>query len=182
MIAMNICPYCEHHNRPGVLICERCGHSSSIFASLPTRVIPDEISPTGPRWQGTDRFTPDTFVVMHIEGVREPLVLPLDKPTLLGRANEITRQYPDIDLTPYGAFEKGVSSRHLLLERGDGHLLLTDMGSTNGTYLNGQRLNPNEAAVVHDGVEVRLGKLVIHLYFESAACAPASGEASTTGG
>lgn len=166
---MNICPFCEHNNREGVLICEHCGRSKSIFGNLPTRVIPDETTPTKPRWQGGEQFGKDMVVVLHIEDVREPLILNLDHPTVLGRVNTAAEQYPDVDLTAYDAFVKGVSSRHLALERDDRHLLLTDLNSTNGTFLNGKRLPANQPISVRDGAEIRLGKLVIHLYFESTA-------------
>lgn len=169
---MNICPFCEHNNREGILVCDRCGRSKSIFGNLPTRVIPDDTSPTKPRWQGSEQFTNDMFVVMHIEDVREPLILRLDHTTVLGRVNTVAAQYPDVDLTGYDAFVKGVSSRHLALERGEHHLLLTDLNSTNGTFLNGKRLPANQSTAVRDGAEVRIGKLIVHLYFESSACAP----------
>lgn len=169
---MNVCPFCEHNNRPGVLICEKCGRSKSIFGNLPTRVIPDETNPSKPRWQGSEHFTKDMFVVMHVEDVREPLILQLDQPTVLGRVNTVAGQIPDVDLTGYDAFVKGVSSRHLSLERGAHHLLLTDLGSTNGTFINGKRLPANQPTAVRDGAEVRLGRLILHLYFESSSCAP----------
>ena len=35
-----------------------------------------------------------------------------------------------------------VSGTHARLEKKDGRLLVTDLGSTNGTYINERRLNP----------------------------------------
>ncbi|MBZ0301114.1 MAG: FHA domain-containing protein [Anaerolineae bacterium] len=174
-ITMNTCPYCQHDNREGVLVCEYCGRSVSIFANLPTRVMPDESTPVTPRWKGTNHFTTDTRVVLHLDSAREPLVLPLNQPTRIGRTNTAENQYPDVDLTPYGAFASGVSSHHVQLERHEDYLMLTDLGSTNGTYLNGTRVQPHQAVAVHDGAEVRLGRLVMHLYFESTACTPRQG-------
>ena len=46
---------------------------------------------------------------------------------------------------------------------------LTDLGSTNGTYLNGTRLNVNEPAVLQAGDEITLGGLVYR--FEPRAAA-----------
>ena len=43
--------------------------------------------------------------------------------------------------------------------------MILDRGSANGTYLNGERLTPNEPHVLRDGDEIRLGKLVAHIYF-----------------
>jgi hypothetical protein len=65
----------------------------------------------------------------------------------------------EIDLTPYGAMDRGVSRHHALLHLADDHLYLTDLQSTNGTYVAGQRLEPDTPTVVHKGDEVLLGRL-----------------------
>ncbi|KAB2855894.1 MAG: FHA domain-containing protein, partial [Anaerolineae bacterium] len=39
-------------------------------------------------------------------------------------------------------------------------------GSVNGTFLNGQRLIPRQARIVHDGDEMRFGKLALRIYFK----------------
>jgi pSer/pThr/pTyr-binding forkhead associated (FHA) protein len=85
---------------------------------------------------------------------------------VLGRSDNTSTQKPDLDLTPYGALEKGVSRIHAAIERSEDTLTLIDMGSANGTHLNGQRLIPDQPRVLRDGDEIRLGKLVAHVYFK----------------
>ncbi|MCS7071755.1 MAG: FHA domain-containing protein, partial [Anaerolinea sp.] len=63
-------------------------------------------------------------------------------------------------------FEKGVSRLHAAICRQDETLTIVDMGSSNGTHLNGQRLIPDQPRVLRDGDEIRLGKLVAHIYFK----------------
>ena len=46
---------------------------------------------------------------------------------------------------------------------------MVDLGTPNGTYLNGQRLIPNQARVLRDGDDVRLGHLVLQVKFERVA-------------
>jgi pSer/pThr/pTyr-binding forkhead associated (FHA) protein len=84
---------------------------------------------------------------------------------VLGRADEVSGTSPDLDLTPYNALEKGVSRIHAAIRRGEDTLTLVDLGSVNGTHLNGQRLVPNQPRVLRDGDEIRLGRLVVHIYF-----------------
>ena len=55
---------------------------------------------------------------------------------------------------------------HAVVRRGDGLLNLIDLGSVNGTYLNGQRLIPNQPRVLRDGDEIKFGKLVCYVYFK----------------
>jgi pSer/pThr/pTyr-binding forkhead associated (FHA) protein len=66
---------------------------------------------------------------------------------------------------PFGAIEKGVSRIHATIERSEDTLTITDLGSSNGTYLNGQRLIANQPRVLRDGDEIKFGKLVTHIYF-----------------
>jgi pSer/pThr/pTyr-binding forkhead associated (FHA) protein len=75
-------------------------------------------------------------------------------------------QRPDFDLTPFGALENGVSRMHATIERSEDTLTIMDMGSANGTHLNGQKLVPNQPRILRDGDEIRLGKLVAHIYFK----------------
>jgi pSer/pThr/pTyr-binding forkhead associated (FHA) protein len=73
---------------------------------------------------------------------------------------------PDLDLTPYGALEKGVSRVHAIIEVIDNTPIITDVGSTNGLYLNGMEIPTQKSRVLCDGDELHLGELVAHIYFE----------------
>jgi pSer/pThr/pTyr-binding forkhead associated (FHA) protein len=75
---------------------------------------------------------------------------------------------PDIDLTPYGADDKGVSRLHASLHRQEETLVLSDLGSVNHTFINGQRLHAHEVRVLRDGDEIRLGRLVLYAYFRES--------------
>jgi ABC-type multidrug transport system ATPase subunit/pSer/pThr/pTyr-binding forkhead associated (FHA) protein len=54
-----------------------------------------------------------------------------------------------------------VSGRHLLIERAEGRLWLTDLGSTNGSFVNGRRLNPQAREAVSEDATVTLGSLTL---------------------
>lgn len=56
--------------------------------------------------------------------------------------------------------EDSVSRRHVLLEYIDNRPVVTDMGSTNGTFVNGRRLAPTERRVpAEDGYTLMLGEI-----------------------
>ncbi|HET6585487.1 MAG TPA: LuxR C-terminal-related transcriptional regulator [Nannocystaceae bacterium] len=58
----------------------------------------------------------------------------------------------------------GVSRRHAkVLDHGDGLVNLLDLGSTNGTFLNGRRV---DAAVLREGDEVRIGQVVLRFTYD----------------
>ena len=58
-----------------------------------------------------------------------------------------------------------MSRRHLDLPRQHDTILVTDLGSANSTYINGQRLIPREPRILRDNDELRLGRMVIRVTF-----------------
>jgi adenylate cyclase len=56
-----------------------------------------------------------------------------------------------------------VSRVHASLRRIDERIYLTDLGSRNGTYVNGQRLEPNRPAMVRPGDHIGIGHQVLTL-------------------
>lgn len=166
------CPRCGHEEREGVLYCLECGQSlqgldDRTVAVLPTKRLeanPNDLASKA-TW-GTARFGQDAFIVIHIRDVSEPIIVKPGEKTIIGRSDVTSPNKPDLDLTPFGAIEKGVSRIHAAISRSDDILTLVDMGSSNGTHLNGQRLIPDQPRILRDGDEIRLGKLVAHIYFK----------------
>jgi pSer/pThr/pTyr-binding forkhead associated (FHA) protein len=166
---MKVCPYCAHNNMEGVLFCEDCGEVLSNTRSNPIGTkqigtITEEL--VGKSTWGTARFGREAQIIIHVRDVVDPILLEPADETTLGRADAATGTRPGVDLTPFGAQEKGVSRIHAAIRRGDETLTLIDLGSVNGTHLNGQRLVPNQPRVLRDGDEIRLGKMVCHIYFK----------------
>lgn len=151
------------------MFCEDCGENliTEELTVLSTRQLDsasDELAAKA-TW-GTARFGQQASIIIRIRDASEPLILQPAKRLTLGRWDTTSKQKPDLDLTPYGALEKGVSRMHAMITRSEDTLTLIDMGSVNGTHLNGQRLVPDQPRVLRDGDEIRLGKLIAHIYFK----------------
>jgi pSer/pThr/pTyr-binding forkhead associated (FHA) protein len=87
----------------------------------------------------------------------------------IGRVDPDTGEAPAVDLIDHKAVEKGVSRRHAsIIRRDTGSLSLVDQESDNGTFLNGQRLVPNQPRILRDGDEIRLGHLILYVRFVKA--------------
>jgi len=71
--------------------------------------------------------------------------------------------YPEIDLTDELALEAGVSRRHACIYRRGNDVEVEDLGSINGTLLNGKRLAPYIPEPLKDGDQLQLGKLLIEV-------------------
>ena len=113
---------------------------------------PPDITPeqSGPAWR----------VLFNITGA-QPITVGLDiwRVTVLGRADPMSAFRPDLDYAPYGAMRHGVSRRHALIRPGEQTLYLIDQNSTNGTWVNGQRLMPGREFRLSDNDIIELGAL-----------------------
>lgn len=108
---------------------------------------------------------PDTLVVF-VDGHREPFTAVAQPLITLGRqATEANGTTQHIDLEPYGAFDKGVSRMHMTVRRVGKGFQVEDLGSANGTFVNGFSLAPHTPHELKNGDELRLGDLRMHVYF-----------------
>ncbi len=64
-------------------------------------------------------------------------------------------RHPECDLRFDTHLDRDVSLRHARIRRDDDQVLIEDLGSTNGTYVNGVRIEG--ATALHDGDEIALG-------------------------
>jgi hypothetical protein len=91
------------------------------------------------------------------------LEISLSKPVRLGRVDPTQGIFPEVDLTEDHALEYGVSREHACIFQREDAAEVTDLGSTNGTLLNGQRLAPYSPQPLSDGDHLQLGRLVIEV-------------------
>jgi len=78
---------------------------------------------------------------------------------IIGRSDNATEYVPDIDLSPHGAQQLGISRRHAALVRHDELVHVVDLGSMNGTFVNGKQISPTVAYALNDGDQLSLGNL-----------------------
>lgn len=77
--------------------------------------------------------------------------------TTIGRRDPVTGIQPDIDLTPIDA-QRSISRRHAkIFRRDDKFYVREEIGTMNGTFVNGQRVETGVPKEFKDGEEVRFG-------------------------
>lgn len=111
---------------------------------------------------------------LEVESSETPLLVTVAGEVVIGRRDIDSAIAPEIDLTSYGGYQKGISRYHAVFHAQDGQLRITDLDSHNGTYLNGYRIPPRQTAVVQNGDEVRLGQILLHVYIEDVPTTPES--------
>lgn len=166
---MQICPHCEKENSDTDVYCYACGHilPAGVHVDAATAQLNETYDALEPqrRW-GTAYFDRQHALELRFRDTDEILTIELGKTIVLGRAHtEPGSDQPDVDLTPYDAMEKGVSRTHLELARDVDTVIVTDLGSSNSSFLNGQRIIPFEPRILRDNDELRLGHLVLRVAF-----------------
>lgn len=109
----------------------------------------------------------EVTVRVEVKDAETPIILVINRDIVIGRRDPTTNITPELDLTPYGGYQMGISRKHALLGLTEKRLTITDSGSRNGTYLNGYRLKESQPVRLHDGDEVRLGKIIFKLFIQS---------------
>jgi pSer/pThr/pTyr-binding forkhead associated (FHA) protein len=157
---MIICVNCGNQNKEGEAFCARCGVALSVLSVGTKQLGTDDLS------AGSEKLGDDHVVLIHIPGVEDPLAVKVEEKIVLGRSGGEASEFALLNLEAHDAENKGVSRRHASLTRDGSRLYLTDLGSTNHTFLNGQRVMENDFLVVRDGDELRLGQLVLKLFYK----------------
>jgi|GEM_PF-1665494 len=88
----------------------------------------------------------------------------LDQEVVLGVASDLPCASA---LTAMDARSQGVSRRHALVKMVDDSPQIVDSGSTNGTFVNGRALRPQEPFPLADGDLISLGKLDLIVRFQT---------------
>ncbi len=102
-------------------------------------------------------------VQLIVSSTGAALSLPAAPQALVGRADPVSNYYPDVDLASYGALENGVGRRHMQMLVQNGQIVVEDLDSTNGTFVNTQKLAARTPHPLNSGDELRLGRLVLRM-------------------
>ncbi len=157
------CLHCGKTNQRHEVFCYSCGQLlEPVKGAFDTRVLSEPTSTP----LDSEHFGPDSVLVLRVRGSTENFEArpqKSDHEIIIGRSTKGSVLAPDIDLTNRQASDLGVSRLHLSIKFDAEHeaVLVADLGSANGSFINGQRMMPKEVRVLRHGDELRLGKLVL---------------------
>ena len=162
---MENCRYCNHENVAGSLICVNCGQRLTRGTHKLAPISPLIVDPAF-ILTGTDTFGSRARLSL-IFGPADSVMLDLGdgERITIGRVDHLTRSLPTINLASRGGWNCGVSRMHCALMRQGESLFITDLNSTNGTWVNEKRLPPDQPVRLHDGAQIRLGLQKISVAF-----------------
>jgi hypothetical protein len=157
-------------NVEGTVFCDTCGFELQEAAAevkelaRQARETTDDLAARA-TW-GASHHIPTSEIIIRIRDVAEPIRVNRAPRITFGRSDGNSTIMPDVDFTPYGALESGVSRLHAMIELHDDTITIDDAGSSNGTFLNGQKIVPHQPLILRDGDEIRFGKIVANIYFK----------------
>jgi hypothetical protein len=163
---MVICNNCRHEEPTGAIFCSECGAQLLVIESVTTNAFkksPSDALRSANGYQKNVPVSVNAWITLHVMDSGQLLPITDRNEFTLGRIAEGQPIMPDIDLSPYKAYENGVSRLHVVIRQRGTKILVMDLGSANGSYLNGQRLTPNlEEPLRHSDV-LALGKLRLQI-------------------
>src|SRR5258707_12167942 len=128
----SVCLACRYHS-PNSLYCPSCGAIQ--IHMLAERSTAD---PT-PHWLIT-HFPKAARLQLHLGDSKLPFISCVTQPLLIAKPSRPILS--EIDFSGVHALDKGISKYHARIFRRDDSLFVTDLGSDNGSFLNGHRLEP----------------------------------------
>jgi pSer/pThr/pTyr-binding forkhead associated (FHA) protein len=170
---MILCPNCHYQEITGALFCGECG-ARLVVAEVPTTqhidrsqtgvlILQSQPPSASPSTPPVSANIIKTVVSLHL--IESGMILHLSGQTefTLGRVAEGQPILPDVDLSPYEAYTQGVSRLHAALKMNNQRVLITDLGSSNGTRVNSQKILPNVDYPLNHGDVISLGKFKIQV-------------------
>ena len=163
------CPNCQHQELDGALYCSQCG--TQLFQSGDTTAI---YAAGFQASEGISSSSPPTFppppsdavgskIAVYLIDANQVVFFSGDSNLTIGRATEGQMVVPDIDLTPYKGYEGGVSRLHANLGIRGTQVTVKDLGSANGTRINGKRIAAHAEHALDHGDILTLGKIKLQL-------------------
>lgn len=163
---MIICQNCKSQEPDGTIFCSDCGTQLIQLDSAQTQKFATESEEMRSAVYYTDQLTDaETKAWISLHLLDSGNILPVAERTefTLGRLSDNQPIEPDIDLAQFKAFDNGVSRLHAIIRQNQGNVIIVDLGSSNGTYVNGMRIMPNIEHPIRHGDIVALGKLKMQI-------------------
>jgi hypothetical protein len=163
-MSAQLCEKCGKLNSPEAPNCCVCG--SVLPAGIRTvntgTLDADELADPQVRF-GTAYFGEQSILRVRIEHIGEIIEARFRTECILGRSGGDV--VPHVDLSPYDAQGMGVSRRHAKLIHENATIMIQDLESVNGTFLNGKQLLPLQPRVLRNDDELRLGRMILTVSF-----------------
>lgn len=162
------CRFCGVAWVDNTIFCSECGHyllpndENKATDPLDTEEAGELSHEDQVNAAGAPRHAEPIAIRLKIGERERGVEVPLTKAICLGRIDPSSDVFPDVDLSEHTP-ARNVSRRHASIRKREGRVVVEDIGSVNGTYVNGKRLNAFLPEMLQNGDVLHLGKLRIEV-------------------
>ncbi len=104
-------------------------------------------------------------IELRVVGTPSTIQVQVHETMIIGRNDPQRGVYPTVDLGAYGGQNKGVSRQHAVLLVRENRIYAKDLGSVNGTRLNGFLLSPEQEYRLRHADELEIGQVRLQVRF-----------------
>lgn len=167
---MVTCPKCGTINVANSLICSKCAtllftdgqETDPVGNDVMTQLL-DQLQENVRSRPSAPPDTTPLAISLSIGPRGREVEFSLNKTIYLGRKDPAANVYPEVDLSDDGDRARTVSRLHAKIFKQRHDVVIEDLRSTNGTFLNNNRLRPLLPQPLNDGDIVQLGTLQIQV-------------------
>ena len=149
---------------PAVLPARESGKADAAAEAKPRpRAEPPAAPAPAPAPPQPSAPTAENLALRHVASGQVLLLDPERNEQLIGRPDPVTSTQPDINLGPFD-LNRTLSRRHAkILRDGSLYSLREEVGTTNGTFVNGERIKTGIATALKPGDRLRFGSIEVEL-------------------
>jgi len=165
------CPICKNKNPRAATVCKYCGALLDETATNKVASTENIGGQLNISVEGAESFVdialiPKGGIAIYAAGTFKPYYLNFDTELVIGRKQEAPSDTL-LDLSDLDAFNQGISRRHAMIRRAESGFEIIDLSSTNGTWLNAERLIPNKRYPLASGSQLRLGRIRLFVLYHT---------------
>jgi len=167
------CPVCKNKNDRNAIVCVHCGASLDLhrpdWAATTRNAELPEVSKRIADSPIEEELIPEDGIAVYVAGTSKPVYLRFEKELIFGRRGDEAPAGNLLDLSELGGYQMGISRRHAMIRRGENGYELLDLASTNGSWLNDERLVPNRPYPLASGAQLRFGRMRLLILYHTVS-------------
>jgi hypothetical protein len=168
---MITCPFCQATHVANTIFCTECGHyllkqdTQGTESLKPGDIDYDNFVQISRKKSASPPVEPTQPVTLQfmITQQQRRVNATLEREIIIGRMDAASTAFPTVDLSSSGPMAKSVSRRHARIIKRDCEIVLEDLGSVNGTFINGKKLTSFLPVTLNSGDNVNFGKISLEV-------------------
>jgi len=148
------------------MVCTSCGAYLGEKKEITTKNIDFRIdySEKPKELQIDETIIPKSGIAIYFSETTKPHEIRTEKEFIIGR-RLIPTSEPMLDLSDFDGYKMGLSRRHAMIRQAESGYEVIDLSSTNGTWLNDDRLKPYAPYPLPSGSRLLLSRIRLYVFY-----------------